>query len=112
MLMQLRRSGISGRREECRTYGARDHPPLPSPSGLGSRLANGPPGLDAIVGRTFLLYRNGPLKRKTSKARQRLQDAVSMDVEVVVQLPLAYAVVVALPFLGLYLDVVVGVVAA
>src|ERR1700733_3653963 len=35
-----------------------------------------------------------------------------MDVEVVVQLPLAYAVVVAFPFLGLHLDVVIGVVAA
>src|ERR1700679_1740474 len=28
-------------------------PQYPSPSGLGSRLADGPPGLDALLGRTF-----------------------------------------------------------
>ena len=38
---------------ECRTYGAQiSLPPYPSPSGLGSRLAAGPPGLDALLGRT------------------------------------------------------------
>ena len=38
---------------ECRTYGAQiSLPQYPSPFGLGSRLAAGPPGLDALLGRT------------------------------------------------------------
>jgi hypothetical protein len=38
---------------EWRTYGARVFLQYPSPSGLGSRLADGPLGLDELLSRTF-----------------------------------------------------------
>src|SRR5882757_5507262 len=57
---------------ECRTYGAQiSLPQYPSPSGLGSRLAAGPPGLDALLGRTCPFFRGKPPPNSSSPSMRR-----------------------------------------